>query len=115
LIRGKIANVRRGLGGFTSFIFSDVAVVAFSAVILTPIVAAWVVPMLYRVPFLQNYPTITLLVAAIIIFFVAGMFKGLLRALVTGVAAGLALNAFQGSSIGQRVLASATQRLRRSG
>lgn len=115
MIRGTTMKVRKGIGGFTSFIFSDVAVVAFSAVVLTPIVAAWVVPMLYRIPFLQNYPTITLIVAAIIIFFIAGMFSGLLRAIVTGVAAGLALNAFQGSAIGQRVLASATQRLRRAG
>lgn len=108
-------GVRRGIGGFTSFIFSDVAVVAFSAVILTPLVQAWIVPMLYRVPVLNNYPTITLIVAAIVVFFVAGMFSGTLRALVTGVAAGLALNAFQASSIGQRVLSAATSRLRRSG
>lgn len=110
-----MARAKRGVGGFASFIFSDVAVVAFSAVILTPIVAAWIVPLLYRIPFLQNYPTITLIVAGIVVFFIAGMFNGLLRALFTGVAAGLALNAFQGSSFGQRILASATQRLRRSG
>lgn len=115
MIRGKLMGVRKGIGGFTSFIFSDVALVAFSAVVLTPIVAAWIVPMLYRVPVLNNYPTLTLIVAAIVVFFVAGMFSGMLRALVTGVAAGLALNAFQSSAIGQRVIASATVRLRRSG
>jgi len=103
--RGKVS---KNLGGFTGFIFSNETVAVFSAVVISPVVSRHLLPLIQKIPVLNSNITVSLAVAALVVFVVAKFFMGYIRSILLGVAAAFVLNAFQQSSVGQNLLARAS-------
>lgn len=99
-----IAKSTGAVRGYMGFLTSPQAISAGSAMILTPIVSRYIVPLVGRIPVLARWRSAVLIVSAIIVFMVAKFFGGLLQAVLLGAAAGLTINAFNASGVGQRVL-----------
>ena len=100
-----IPKVGGSLNGFMDFLTSKEAIAVASAIIVTPFIAGYILPLVSRLPVIGGYGTVALLVAALIVFIIAkwvGM--GLLRSILLGACAGMVINALAASSIGKGIL-----------
>ena len=95
----------RGAGkvkGYLSYLKSPEFIAVASAIILTPILSSFLVPLVGRIPVLGSYPLVTVIVASLILFWIAKAIGGMYtRAILVGVAGGMIITAFMGTSIGQ--------------
>ena len=100
-----IKGTTNKLGGFLGYLKSPEFIAVGAAIIVTPIVAGYLLPLLGRIPFIGTRPVFTLIAAAVIMFLLAKWVKGTYaKAVMIGIAGGFSINAFVSSSIGQRVI-----------
>jgi len=92
--------------GATSFLTSDTVLIVAGALLVTPILFGILSSLIIgKVPVLANNIMLALLVTSLILFILAGVFKGKLRALLVGAATGALVNAIQQTQFAQSVLA----------
>lgn len=100
-----IPKVGGSINGFMGFLTSPEAIAVASAIILTPFIAGYILPLVSRIPVIGNYGTVTLLVAALIVFLIAKWVGGgFLRSIFLGAAAGMVINAFAASTFGRGII-----------
>jgi len=98
-------KVGGSVNGFMGFITSKEAIAVASAMILTPFIGGYILPLVSRLPVIGSHGTIALLVAAFVIFLVAKWVgSGILRSIFLGAAAGMVINAFTASSFGRGIV-----------
>lgn len=89
------------VGKFMDFLKSREFIAVAAAVILTPLALRGVGTIVARSDTLRRNFTVALIIAGFVLFLVAGMVSGFLRAILLGVAAGTAITAiapfFEGS------------------
>ena len=92
-ITSTIKNPKAQIGKFTTFLKSGAAITAASAIVITPAVLGIV----DQVTAGKNLPiqnvTAVLIVAAIILFVIAGFFGGMIQSILLGGVIGLVVNA----------------------
>ena len=99
LTKGKTMRI----GGFISYIKSPEFIAVASAIIVTPMVASFLLPLIRRIPVIGSHPTGSVLVAALVVFIIGKWLRGaLIRAILIGVSGGLVINALMATSFGQR-------------
>ena len=98
---GKGSNAVRG---YMSFLTSPQAIAAASAMVATPVISRYIVPLVGRIPVVARHRSAVMIISAIIVFMVAKFFGGVIQSIFLGVAAGLTIGAFNASGLGQRVL-----------
>ena len=100
--RGKSALK---LGKFSSFITSAPVIAVASAIILTPIFTRYLLPIIAKLPYLKDHPTLALVAVALVLFIIAGMVgMGTLKVIFLGAAAGALINAFISSGTGISII-----------
>jgi len=101
-MKGRILG---SVKGFTGFLTSPEALAVGAAIILTPFISRYILPSVSNIPVLGSNPAIALFVSAIIVFIIAKFVGGMiLRPLLFGVAAGMAINAIISTQFGQRAI-----------
>jgi len=101
LLMGRSSGAVRG---FLGFLTTPQAISAGAAVVATPIVSRYIVPLVGRIPVVARHRAAVLIISAIIMFVIAKFFGGFIQAIFLGVAAGLTIGAFNASGLGARVL-----------
>ena len=93
------------LSGFLGYLKSPEFIAVGSAIIITPIIAGFLLPLLRRIPFIGQRPLFTVLAAALLMFILAKWVRGTYaKAILIGVAGGFVINAFISSGAGQRLI-----------
>jgi len=101
-LKGKIGGSIRG---FTGFLTSPEAIAVASATLLTPFISRYILPLVSSIPVLGSNPAVALLISALIIFMLARFVGGsILRPILLGAAAGMAINALISTQFGQRAI-----------
>jgi len=93
-----------GEGGFTGFLKSNEVIAVGSAILITPLIMSSITAILSRVPFLRDHFTSGMIVASFFLFALSAMFSGMLRAVVLGISAGIAIVGIQSTSVVQNFL-----------
>lgn len=102
LLKGRAGNA---IGGFTSYLSSPEALAAVGAMVFTPLIMSYIVPLVSRLPVLGGQPALALLVGAIIVFIIARYIGGgLIRSLLLGVSAGMVINAILATGVGRGIV-----------
>lgn len=100
-----IPKVGGSVNSFVGFLTSKEAVAVASAMIITPFIAGYILPLVQKIPVIGNYGTITLLVGALIVFLIAKWVgNGFMRSIFLGAAAGMVINAFAASRFGGGII-----------
>ena len=100
-----IPKVGGSLNGFMDFLTSKEAIAVASAIIVTPFISGYILPLVTRLPVIGQYGTLALIVAALIVFLIAKWVGGgFLRSIFLGAAAGMVINAFANSGLGKGIL-----------
>lgn len=100
MMRAKAANLK----GFTNFVTSGETIAVASAIFLTPVVSRFIVPLLGNIPYLNQHPTIVLVIASLIVFMIAKATSGTIRSIILGAAAGLFINAIASTGVGATLI-----------
>ena len=98
----KIPSLR--IAGFMDFLKSKEMIAVASAVLITPVILAFVTSLISRVPFLRDNFAIGMIVGALIIFIIASMVGGIFRSVMLGISAGVLLVGIQSTSFAQGLL-----------
>ncbi len=94
------------LSKFTDFVTSDTVIVVAGALIVTPILLVVLsTTILGGIPVIRDNVMIALAVSSLILFILATLFKGKIRLLFLGAAAGALINAIQQTQFAQNILA----------
>ena len=93
LIGQDIKNPKAQIGKFTRFLKSEGAITAASAMIVTPAVLGIVDQVTAKSGFPVSNVTIVLLIAAVVLFTIAGFFSGIIQNILLGGVIGLVVNA----------------------
>lgn len=102
VLKGKIGG---SIKGFTGFLFSPEAIAVASATLLTPFISRYILPLVSSIPVLGSNPALALIISAVIVFMIARFVGGtILRPILLGVAAGMAINAIISTQFGQRAI-----------
>lgn len=102
MLKGKIGGSIRG---FTGFLTSPEALAVGAAILLTPFISRYILPLVSNLPVLGSNPAIALFASAVIVFIIARFVGGMiLRPILMGVAAGMAINAIISTQFGQRAI-----------
>lgn len=107
ILKGKIGG---SIKGFTGFLFSPEAIAVASATLLTPFISRYILPLVASLPVLGANPAVALLISALIVFMLARFIGGsILRPILLGAAAGMAINALISTRFGQRAIQSVSR------
>ena len=113
-MKAMIKNPNAQLGRYKMFVTSGEAVTAASTVIITPLILQIVNRVIANNSFLSKYVGLSLILASIVIFIIAGYFSGYIRQIGLGMAVGVLINGLltfpQIASLVGRISASATSR-----
>jgi len=91
--------------GATNFLTSDTVLIVAGALLVTPILFGILSNLVVqKIPLLANNIMLALLATSLILFILAGIFKGKIRALLVGAATGALVNAIQQTQFAQNVL-----------
>lgn len=93
LITQSIKNPKAQIGKFTTFLKSGAAITAASAMLITPAVLGIVDQVTAKSNLPISNVTIVLLLAAVVLFVVAGFFGGIIQNILLGGVIGLVVNA----------------------
>ena len=89
--------------GFLNYLKSPEFVAVGSAIILTPIISSFLLPLVRRIPAIGNHEIAVVIVASLIIFWIAKMIGGMyIKAILIGTAGGLLISSFLTTGFGQR-------------
>jgi len=100
-----LPKVGGSISGFAGFLTSKESVAVASAIILTPFIMGYIMPLISRLPIIGKYGTVALLVGALVVFLIAKWVGGgFLRSIFLGAAAGMVINAFAASTFGRGVI-----------
>lgn len=102
LLKGRVGGA---VGGFTSYLTSPEALAAVGAMVFTPLITNYIVPLVTRLPVLGSQPAIALVVGAIVVFIIARYIGGgIVRSLLLGVSAGMVINAVLATGVGRGIV-----------
>lgn len=97
---------RPSIQNISGFLTSDTVLIVAGALLVTPILFSILSSLIVgRVPLLANNIMLALLATSLILFVLAGIFKGKIRALLVGAATGALVNAIQQTQFAQTILA----------
>ena len=92
------------IGNFKEFLTSRELIVVAGAILVTPLLLGVITSIVSRFPVLRDNIALGLAIGAFVLFILASMFGGMIRALVLGISAGVLITAIQTTSFGQSVL-----------
>lgn len=93
MLSNKIKNPTAQIGKFTNFLKSKEALSAGSAMIITPAILGIVDQVSAKTKFPVKNITAVLLIAALVLFVIAGFFSGIIQSILLGGVIGLVVNA----------------------
>ena len=91
-MKTMIKNPNAQLGRYKNFVMSGEAITAASTVIATPIILSIVQRVIANNSILSKYVGLSLILASIVIFIIAGYFMGTIRQIGLGMAVGILIN-----------------------
>ena len=104
----------RRLSNFTGYIRSPEFVAVAAAIVITPIVAGFILPLIRRIPVIGSRPVFALVAAAFIMFLIGATIGGgmYVKAIFIGLAGGFLINAFTSTGFGQNLIGRFTSSVR---
>ena len=78
---------------FKEFVTSEMTIAIASAIVITPILQATIDGIIQRIPFFASHVTLATILIGFFIFILAGLTKGIFRAIALGFSAGLLITA----------------------